>query len=136
MFSNAKALIFVPCKERVSNKDFFRFCYIQNGYYPTQDVTALVLKKDTKESIYFVLAYLNSQYVFDWLNAKGVRKGNIIEFSEKPIASIPFKRINWSDKDDVLFHQKVTILTKTLISQKLNTFEKINSLFYKYFSKG
>ena len=52
LFSKPEPRIFVPCKERISNKDFFRFAFVEPGIYPTQDVTALFLKENTKESIY------------------------------------------------------------------------------------
>ncbi|MGB0931432.1 MAG: Eco57I restriction-modification methylase domain-containing protein, partial [Chitinophagales bacterium] len=104
LFSSDQARIFVPGKERISNKDYFRFAYVERGIFPTQDVTALFLKEDTKESIYYVLAFLNNRRVFNWLKNKGIVKGSIVEFSEKPIASIPFKRINWADTSEVKIH--------------------------------
>jgi adenine-specific DNA-methyltransferase len=97
LFKQEQDRIFVPCKERISHKDYFRFSYVSEGIFPTQDVTAIFLKSDTRESIYYILALLNSEYVFEWLKHKGVVKGNIVEFSEKPLASIPVKRIDWEN---------------------------------------
>ena len=95
LFSRNEKRIFVPCKERISNKNYFRFSLIDQGIYPTQDVTAIFKKPKTKESIEYIMAYLNSPLVFEWLKYNGIVKGNIVEFSEKPIYSIPFKAINW-----------------------------------------
>lgn len=108
LFERDEERIFVPCKERVSNKDYFRFCYAPAGYYPTQDVTALFRKKNTRESIPYLLAYLNNKRVFDWLRFNGIAKGDIIEFSEAPIASIPYRPINWNSAEEVELHDKIT----------------------------
>jgi len=137
LFSGAKSSIFVPCKERISHKNYFRFCYVDACNYPTQDVTSIVLKKEAKESIFYVLGYLNSEIVFYWLIEKGVRKGNIIEFSEKPLASIPVKRINWSREEDIKMHDNVVEISKRIIKTKDISFMKeINRILHKYFSKG
>lgn len=116
LFRQEKERIFVPCKERISHKNYFRFSYVPTGVFPTQDVTAIFLKPETKESIYYVLALLNSEYVFEWLKHKGVVKGNIVEFSEKPLASIPIKRINWENEREVELHNEISNWCKNYIS--------------------
>lgn len=116
LFKQEKERIFVPCKERISHKSYFRFSYVPSGIFPTQDVTAILLKPETKESIYYILALLNSEYVFEWLKHKGVVKGNIVEFSEKPLASIPIKRIDWKDEHEVKLHDEITTWCKSYIS--------------------
>ncbi|NLV52761.1 MAG: restriction endonuclease [Bacteroidales bacterium] len=108
LFERKEAKIFIPCKERISNKNHFRFCYAPEGFYPTQDVTAIFKKSDTKESIEYILAYLNNARVFDWLSLNGIVKGAIVEFSEAPIASIPFKPINWNSEEEVRLHNSIT----------------------------
>ena len=85
LFSQKEKRIFVPCKERISNKNYFRFALVESGIYPTQDVTAIFKKEKTKESIEYILCLLNNYRTFDWVTVNGIVKGNIIEFSEKPI---------------------------------------------------
>lgn len=116
LFKQEREKIFVPCKERISHKRYFRFSYVSSGVYPTQDVTAIFLKPETKESIYYVLAFLNSDYVFEWLKHKGVVKGNIVEFSEKPLASIPIKRIEWENEREVKLHDEISDWCRNYIS--------------------
>jgi len=118
LFNSDYPRIFVPCKERISNKDYFRFTYVPSGIFPTQDVTAIFPKNSIKESIYYILAFLNNHRVFDWLKNKGIVKGNIVEFSEKPISSIPFRKINWTNKKDVLLHNEITNYTKQYLEKK------------------
>jgi len=134
LFNRKSPKIFVPCKERISNKNYFRFSYIEEGIFPTQDVTALYKKEGVQESLLYILALLNSRYVFDWLRFNGVVKGSIVEFSEKPIASIPFKRINFNDENDANIHHQIVSLTKNYLKTKkeyiLNELNKaIDDLF-------
>lgn len=130
LFNSDQPRIFVPCKERISNKDYFRFAFVESGIFPTQDVAALFLKKNVKESIFYVLAFLNNHRVFNWLKNKGIVKGSIVEFSEKPISSIPFRRIDWRDKVEVKLHNEITRWTKIYIENQAETIlYRINSLF-------
>lgn len=134
LFSTSQPRIFVPCKERISNKDYFRFTYVAEGVYPTQDVTAIFPKHTTKESIYYILAFLNNQRVFNWLKNKGIIKGNIIEFSEKPISRIPFREIDWHKEKSI--HDEISELTKKYITQKNSQIlNKIDCLFDELLEK-
>lgn len=134
LFNKPEKRIFVPCKERISNKKFFRFALVNEQVFPTQDVTAIFKKPQTKESIEYILAYLNYPAVFDWLKCNGIVKGNIVEFSEKPIASIPFRAIDWENTEEVSLHNFITETTKCFLDTK-ETYhlEKIHLLFKKLF---
>lgn len=125
LFNSNSPRIFVPCKERISNKNYFRFAFVEGGIYPTQDVTAIFPKTNTKESIYYILAFLNNYRIFNWLKNKGIVKGNIIEFSEKPISSIPFRKINWNIAKEVEIHNKIVSLTKKYILD-MNDYDLVN----------
>ena len=132
LFKSERPRIFVPCKERISNKHYFRFTFVESGIYPTQDVSAIFLKETAKESIFYLLAFLNDYRVFNWLKNNGIVKGNIVEFSEKPISSIPFKRINWNKKNEVKLHDKITDLTHLYLENNDEMLLcKIRSLFDK-----
>jgi adenine-specific DNA-methyltransferase len=134
LFSKTDKRIFVPCKERISNKNYFRFALVEGGVFPTQDVTAIFRKPETKESIEYILAYLNHPIIFDWLKCNGIVKGNIVEFSEKPIASIPFKKIDWNNKNEVLLHNSITDFTQQFLTNKdEKLLAKINTLFNQLF---
>lgn len=134
LFSKADKRIFVPCKERISNKNHFRFALVEGGVFPTQDVTAIFRKSETKESVEYILAYLNHPVIFDWLRCNGIVKGNIVEFSEKPIASIPFKKIDWNNEREVLAHNTITNLTQQFMTSKGgDLLMEINSLFNQLF---
>lgn len=118
LFSQKQKRIFVPCKERISHKDYFRFALVDEYFYPTQDVTAIFKKESTHESIEYITAYLNQPIIFQWLKYNGVLKGNIVEFSEKPLASIPFKTIDWHNDNEVKLHNEISELTHKLVQNK------------------
>ncbi|GHV49510.1 putative modification methylase HindII [Bacteroidia bacterium] len=121
LFNSDKKRIFVPCKERISNKNYFRFSLVDKHIYPTQDVTAIFKKSSTKESLEYILAYLNNPCIFNWLKCNGIVKGNIVEFSEKPISSIPFHPIDWKKNKEVELHDEITNLTNQYIDKKEDT---------------
>lgn len=130
LFNKSDQRIFVPCKERISNKNYFRFALVDKGVFPTQDVTAIFRKPATKESIEYILAYLNQPVIFDWLRCNGIVKGNIVEFSEKPLASIPFKKIDWNNNNEVALYHSITDLTKQFLTNNNEVLiAEINKLF-------
>lgn len=132
LFKKNEKRIFVPCKERISNKNYFRFALVDENIFPTQDVTAIFKKQNTKESIEYILAYLNNSLIFEWLKYKGVVKGDIVEFSEGPISSIPFKAIDWSNPFEIEIHNKITQLTQLYFKQRdISILNQINFLFLK-----
>lgn len=134
LFEKNGKKIFVPCKERISKKKYFRFCLAPEGYYPLQDVTGILKKDNCKESIEYLLAYLNTKTVFDWLCFNGVVKGEIVEFSEAPIASIPYRTINWDNPVEVGIHEQITKEIQLYLADNSDTHIKsINNLFTSLF---
>ena len=136
LFERNVPRIFVPCKERISNKEYFRFCYASSEYFPTQDVTAIFKKQHCKESIEYILAYLNNKRVFNWLTLNGIVKGAIVEFSETPIASIPFRPIDWRNTKEVNIHNLITeevkqYLEDTNPSHIMTINNHFNTLFHE-----
>ena len=86
--------------------------------------------------IYYILAYLNSSRVFEWLRYNGIVKGEIVEFSEAPLASIPYRCINWNDEQEVKCHDNIVRYTQQYVStkdaQNLVYIEaNLNTLFYE-----
>jgi len=115
LFSRKGKKIFVPCKERISNKNHFRFVLVNDGYFPLQDVTAIVPKYNCQESIEYITAFLNNRRVFEWLGFNGIVKGYIVEFSEAPIASIPYRVIDWNNSKEIAIHDEITQSVRNFI---------------------
>ena len=112
LFKASEQKIFVPCKERISNKDYHRFTIVDGDIFPTQDVSAIIPKIGTEESIEYICAHLNSDRVFNWIKHKGIVKGNIVEFSRAPLARIPFRKIDFNNKLEKNIHDEITELVK------------------------
>lgn len=130
LFSRKCDKIFVPCKERISHRSYFRFCIAEEGVFPLQDVTGLVRKDSCKESIEYILAFLNTPIVFEWLSINGIVKGAIVEFSEAPLASIPFRAIDWNSREEVNTHDKITMNVREFLNDRDEIhIQKINILF-------
>ena len=85
------------------------------------------------ESIILVFrAYGNYK---DWLKCNGIVKGNIVEFSEKPISSIPFRVIDWANEKEVELHNSISEQTKNYLkNQDKSLLDLINQSFNKLFS--
>ena len=82
------------------------------------------------------MAYLNNERVFEWLGLNGIVKGAIVEFSEAPIASIPFRPINWDSEDEVNIHNKIRDEVKSYLkTSSESNIENINNLFNILFNE-
>ena len=133
LFKQNRQKIFVPCKERITNKSHLRFGLASPSEYPTQDITAIYLNDSVQESIYYILALLNSKVTYDWVKYKGLMKGGIAEFSERPLSMIPIRMINWDDNIDVSHHDKIVEATNLYMSGDAS-FEEIDKLVLELLS--
>ena len=110
--------IFVPCKDRITKRNYFRFALAPPNTYATQDVTAITRKEATEESVYYILALLNSKYIFNWLKYRGITKGDIVEFSSTPVQSIPYRKIDFNNFVDREYHNKITEAIREYIANE------------------
>lgn len=113
-FFNGKPKAFVPCKERLTSKPNVRFSLVPNGVIATQDVTAFAPKEGVRESLEYIVAFLTLPEITDWVRHRGLMKGGVAEFSERPLSEIPFRRINWVDLREAKIHDQVTSMFKEL----------------------
>jgi adenine-specific DNA-methyltransferase len=124
--------IVVPCKERFDKRQYVRFSLVEGDYYITQDVTVLVKKNNVKEDLRYFLAILNSDLIFSWLKYRGLRRGGVLEFSEKPLSVIPIRSINWNNQEEVKLYNE--IIERTDLIRNDNKQEQIvNSLVKKLY---
>ena len=99
---------FVPCKERLTNRRAVRFALVDETVVATQDMTAFAPLPNVRESIEYIVGYLCLPKVSDWVRLRGLMKGGVAEFSERPLADIPFRFIDWNNPTDVDLHNSVT----------------------------
>ena len=110
--------ILVPCKERVDTRQYARFAYIDKPCYATQDVTAIVKKTHFREELKYIVALLNSQITFTWLSFKGLSRGGVQEFSEKPLSRIPIRLVNWESPEEVKIHDSIVELVDRILESR------------------
>ena len=99
---------FVPCKERLTCREYVRFALVPPGVVATQDVTAFAPLPGVRESVEYLVGYLSLPAVSRWIRIRGLMRGGVAEFSERPLASIPFRYIDWSDPRDIQLHDAVS----------------------------
>ncbi|MFX0171534.1 MAG: Eco57I restriction-modification methylase domain-containing protein [Candidatus Hodarchaeota archaeon] len=128
LMKNAKALICVPCKDRYDSRGYFRFAISKNGTFTTQDVTVMVKLGWVRESSEYISAFLNSTKVFEWVTNKGLVRGGVAEFSEKPLSSIPFRLINWNSSIERKIHARITSIVQEIYLKKKEDFNKIRQI--------
>lgn len=110
--------IVVPSKERYNLRGHVRFALAEGNFFITQDITAIIKKPEIKENTKYLLAVLNSDLIFLWLRYKGLRRGGVMEFSEKPLSVIPIKRIDWDNPSEVKLHNEIVELVDRIVSSK------------------
>lgn len=125
LFERKEKRILIPCKERISKRNFFRFTMAESDIFPLQDVTGIFKKDVCREDIEYLLAYLNNPRVFEWLKYNGIIKGGIVEFSEAPLASIPYRPINWKNAHETTLHKRIVESTRQYIQKKENKYLKL-----------
>ena len=135
LIKNNKEKIIVPCKERVDKRQYIRFALAIGDYLATQDTTVIVKNSFIKEDIRYLLAILNSKLTFQWIQYKGLVRGGVFEFSEKPLSIIPIRLIDWSNKEEILIHDNIvkeinSIIHNGITSKKIENIEKNVSLLY------
>lgn len=112
LMENNHEKIFTPCKERIDTKGYARFVYVNGPYYATQDVTVIVKKPYFKEDIKYLLAILNSNVIFTWIKYKGLTRGGVVEFSERPLSRIPIRLIDWGNPLEADIHERIVRLVE------------------------
>lgn len=124
--------IIVPCKERINKKQYVRFAYAKGNYFTTQDVTAITKKSNIRESIKYILGILNSDLTFEWIKTKGLMRGGVVEFSEKPLMDIPIKKINWSNQKEIALYDLIVHYSDQLITGKPKLHQLNNAVLKLY----
>ena len=111
--------IFVPCKDRFDKRNNVRFVHVEGRFYATQDVTVISKSNLFKEETKYLVAVLNSDITFEWLKHKGLTRGGVLEFSEKPLTRIPVRLINWNNDTEVMIHNSIVRLVNRILDKQL-----------------
>jgi len=111
-----KPKIFVPSKDRTP---YSRFCYTADFCFGTQDSVVLT-KKSTlnKESMKYILCLLNSNLLNEWYKSKGIRRGDVRQYSLQPMSKIPIRQIDWSNINDIKNYKELEEIADKIITSK------------------
>jgi len=117
-----------------------QYIYTLCSIHPTSKEVGFLLQFTVKnsfikEDIRYLLAILNSKLTFQWIQYKGLVRGGVFEFSEKPLSIIPIRLIDWSNKEEILIHDNIvkeinSIIHNGITSKKIENIEKNVSLLY------
>lgn len=130
-FFNQKSKAFVPCKERLTSKPLVRFSLVPEGVVATQDVTAFAPKEGIRESLEYIVAFLSLPEITDWVKHRGLMKGGVAEFSERPLSEIPIRRIDWNNSIEVSTHSEITLLIQELANDSIGDREVTKKRIHK-----
>jgi adenine-specific DNA-methyltransferase len=125
LMKDASQLICVPCKDRFDSRGYLRFALCENGNYSTQDVTILVKLGWVNESLEYITSFLNSAFVYEWVINKGLIRGGVAEFSEKPLSRVPFRLINFNDPNEKEIHNTITAKVREIRHRRIEDIENI-----------
>jgi adenine-specific DNA-methyltransferase len=64
---------------------------------------------------------------------KGLRRGGVLEFSEKPLSIIPIKRIDWSNEREVKIYNDILFEVDRIIKERNSSDKKLNVLIKKLY---
>ena len=113
-FLDGSRKIFIPCKERITSKPLVRFSVSQDSTVATQDVTAFAPKGGVREDVDYLVAMLSIPEVTDWVRYRGLLKGGVAEFSERPLAALPVRVINWEIPREIEIHDTCVRIMKNV----------------------
>jgi len=96
------------------------FVYDNEAFYGLSGLYFLAKHDQVDENLKYVWGLLNSELLDFWYKYKGKRKGSSREYVETPIKSIPTRRINFSDPQEVKIHDHLVELVDSIIEAKKN----------------
>jgi adenine-specific DNA-methyltransferase len=128
---------FIPCKERMTNKAEARFSIVKPGMVATQDMTAFIPLEGVKESIEYIVAFLTLPAVSDWIRLRGLMKGGVAEFSERPLGLTPFLPIDFSDSRQTELHDRITATAKAAqdTGNSVEALKELRAMFAQLMTK-
>jgi len=97
------------------------FAYSDDEFFSSKDLYYITYEsepRDIGESLKYVLAILNSSLLDIWCANNLKRKGSIREYYATPLKSIPIRRINFDDPEEVKIHDHLVGLVDGIIETK------------------
>jgi len=109
--------IFVPGMDRAERS---RYSYTNGTYYGSGDVLMIAPKNGMRESLYYILAWLNSNVINKWYQIKGSKKGQRTQYTQAYVSKIPLRLIDWNNPVEVETHNKLVDICTDLVKNGVN----------------
>lgn len=88
---------------------------LQTGaFYENSDINFIVPKANIKENLLYLLGVLNSEMIKRWMTEKGRQRGLT---RQKMLEQIPIRRIDFSNPEDVGYHNTIVQKVKSIRKQ-------------------
>jgi hypothetical protein len=87
--------------------DHNRFAYCDQQLYGPTGIYFVTKKAGVGESLEYILGLLNSQLLDFWMDHRSRKKGAAREYTSSTLYSIPIRRIDFNDPEDVRLHDQV-----------------------------
>jgi len=94
------------------------FGYTESQFYSSADVYYTTPKPGKRESLKYISSILNSLVIRLWLSIKCKFKGSAFELYYTPLLTIPIRRINFDDPEEVKIHDHLVELVSNIIEMK------------------
>jgi len=103
----------------IANKP--QFTLDLNFNYHTTTIYSFAFKTNIKEDVKYYLGILNSNILWFFLNSTGnILRGGFFRFKTEYLKPFPIKLINFADKTEKLYHDKIVKLVDELIALNVN----------------
>lgn len=90
------------------------FVYDNEAFYGLSGLYFVAKRDGVDENLRYVEALLNSKLLDFWYEYKGKKKGNSREYVETPMKSIPIRRIDFGNPEDVRLHDEIVQNVKSI----------------------
>ncbi len=86
--------------------------------FEQSDITIVGKRDGTNEATKYILGLLNSKVLDFWFEHKGKPKGQTREYYFTPLSTIPVRRINFDDPEEVKIYDRLVELVNNIIDMK------------------
>ena len=94
------------------------FGYSPHSYYLERNAFLTLKKSNTDESLKYILSILNSSLIHFWFEQKVSHRGNKYFLPKNVLETIPIRRINFDDPEEVKIHDHLVELVNNIIKMK------------------
>jgi hypothetical protein len=105
-----------------------RFALCDEKLYGPTGVYFIVKKPEASEALEYLLGLLDSQLLDFWMELKSRKKGKVREYTSSTLNTIPIRRINFDNPDEVKLHDAIVEEVET-IRKKMKELSQYSQYF-------